>query len=59
VVFEVTVAVAVLVHPFAGLVTVTTYVPAAVAVGFCWVEENPPGPVQLYVTPLVEEAAVS
>src|SRR6185503_14997431 len=37
------------VQPFT--VTVTKYVPASVAVGFCCAEVNPFGPVQEYVAP--------
>jgi hypothetical protein len=51
----VTVVVAVLVHPFTGLVTVKLYTPATVTTGFCAVEVKLFGPVQLYVTPGVEE----
>ena len=43
------------VHPLTGLVTVRVYVPVALTVGFCEVEVNPLGPVQLYVTPEVTE----
>jgi hypothetical protein len=39
----------------AGSVTVTVYVPAALTKGFCNVDVNPPGPLQLYVTPGVVE----
>ncbi len=48
-----------LVHPFAGLVAVTVYVPAALTTGFCTVEENEFGPDQLKVTPAVDELALS
>ena len=49
----------VLVHPLT--VTVAVYVPAAAAVeegmvGFCAVEENAFGPIQLYVAPATVEA---
>ena len=46
-------------HPFAGLVATTIYVPESHTVGFCSVEENPFGPVQLNVTPGVVEFAWS
>jgi hypothetical protein len=59
VVFEVTFAVAELVQPFTGFVIVTMYVPATLTVGFCCEEVKLPGPDQLYVTPLVDEFAVS
>ena len=48
-----------LVHPFAGFVAVTVYVPAAFTTGFCSVEENEFGPDQLKVTPAVDELALS
>jgi hypothetical protein len=56
---KITTAVAELVHPLAGFVTVTVYVPAAFTVGFCCVDENELGPVQLKVTPAVSELAES
>jgi hypothetical protein len=58
-ILKITVAVAELVHPFTGLVTVTVYVPAVFTTGFCSVEVNEFGPVQLYVTFAVGELAVS
>ncbi len=58
-ILKITVAVAELVHPFTGLVTVTVYVPATVTTGFCSVEVNELGPVQLKVTPAVGEFALS
>ena len=54
-----TTAVAEAVQPFAGFVTVTVYVPATFTVGFCCVDENEFGPVQLKVTPAVGELALS
>ena len=53
--FEPMICCAVEVQPFAGLVTVKVYVPAAVTVGFCVAFANPPGPDQLYVAPEVVE----
>lgn len=47
VVFCETVVVAVLLQPVEASVTITVYVPAIVAMGFCAVDEKPPGPVQL------------
>jgi hypothetical protein len=58
-ILKITVAVAELVHPFAGFVTVTVYVPATLTTGFCSVEVNEFGPVQLKVTPAVGELALS
>lgn len=59
VVLLVTVTVVVAVHPFAGSVTVTVYVPAAFTVGE---ELVPPAvipvPIQLYVAPTVVELAL-
>jgi hypothetical protein len=55
VVFVVTVVVDVFVHPLFGSVTVTVYVPETPTVLFCVEEVNPPGPLQLYVAPEVEE----
>jgi hypothetical protein len=56
VIFSPTLALAVLVHPFAVFVTVTVYVPGTVTVGFCCVELNPPGPLQLNAFPVVVPA---
>jgi len=54
--FSNTDAVAVLVHPPAEVVTVTVYVPLALTVGVVVVvEPTMPGPLQLNVTPGVEE----
>lgn len=47
----VTFTVAAAVQPFELAVTVTIYAPAALAVGFCEVDVNPFGPLQLYVAP--------
>src|SRR5690349_18244471 len=58
-ILKITVAVAELVHPLTGLVTVTVYVPATVTTGFCCVEVNEFGPAQLKVTPAVGEFALS
>lgn len=57
----VTVAVALLVHPFTGLVTVTVYVPAAHTTGFCrfWFCALIHGPVHRYETPDVLLDALS
>jgi hypothetical protein len=43
------------VHPFDGSVVINVYVPEAPTDGFCKVDVKLPGPVQLYVTPDVEE----
>ena len=51
----VTLTVAVLVHPVAGLVTVKLYGPIVVTTGFCAAAVKLFGPVQLYVIPEVEE----
>jgi hypothetical protein len=59
VVFDVTVADALPVQPLAGSVMMTVYVPAALTVGFCEVELNPLGPLQLNVAPVVDELALS
>ena len=49
VVFNVTEAVAEAVQLFAGLVTVTVYVPADATVGFCWLDVKPDGPLHANV----------
>lgn len=55
-----TVTVAVAVHPFAGLVTVSVYVPAALTVGVAvFPPDTIPGPLQEKVAPLVEEEPFS
>jgi hypothetical protein len=51
VVFWSTDAVAVLVHPSAEFVTLNVYVPEVMTLGFCSVEVNPPGPLQLKLVP--------
>lgn len=38
--------VALLVQPVSRSVTVTVYIPGTDTAGFCWLEENPAGPVQ-------------
>ena len=55
VVLLVTVVIDVFTQPLLGSVTVTVYAPAALATSFCEEEVNPPGPLQLKVTPEVEE----
>ena len=56
VVFWVGVAVAEEVHPLTGFVTTNTNGPLlSGALGFCWGEVKPPGPLQAYVTPAVGE----
>jgi hypothetical protein len=60
VLFALTDAVVVLVHPPAEVVTVTVYVPVALTRGFAVVlPEMTPGPAQLKVTPPVPELAES
>jgi hypothetical protein len=54
-----TVTVAVDVHPFAGLVTVSVYTPGTEVVAFCDVELKPPGPVHRKVTPAVGEEPIN
>jgi hypothetical protein len=57
VVLVLTRAVSEAVHPWPDIVTL--YRPAVVIVGFCTEEVNPPGPVQLKVTPVTEDVAVN
>lgn len=51
VVFDVTIAEALAIHPFTGFLTVSTYVPAVVTMMFCVMAVKPPGPVHEKVAP--------